>query len=790
MDNIIVSMTSWSKRIDDVSAVVKGLLVNTVVPYKIVLNLSEEEFVNKENDLPEELLSLREGGIFEIFWVEENVKQFKKLMPTFERYPNDIIISVDDDYEYPNDFIETLYRDYTNNGRRNPITYSVFLEDNGYYKGYPSHHGCFTITESKFYKRFLKEIYNGYVLPRFRSGKKCFDDPLYTMAAFLNGYHYKIGSCNYNKKRLEEHENTHDSISKRGRTYRSEIREYKEGMNDFVREYLTNNVKTVVSFTSFKDRLKVVPLVIDSLLKQTLKPYKIILVVDEFEKNILTENITHYVDSGDIEIIYAEDDIKPHKKYYYAMQKYPDCCVITVDDDIIYSTDLVSSLFESYVNYPDCVSARRVHLMVYNNDGKVSRYKRWKHSHTKVLEPSENLFPTGCGGILYPPSIFDISPKCLSEIDESLFADDVYLKYLAIKKGVKAVWVSNQKQIGEYQIEDYETQKNALRNLNVLSNRNDDYINLFFNKKLKLRKKEDGLRPVMPKYTPNKNVVYTCITGNYDSLSEPYEISDNFDYICFTDDTSLTSKVWTIMPIPDELKDLSDVRKQRSIKINAHKYLSKYDLSIWVDANVDVRGDLNDFISTYCNDDSVVYIPEHPVRKCIYQEAIACEIGKKDSKEVMSTQMEKYKTEGYPKKNGLVQSNIMVRKHNDESCIKLMEDWWKEIEENSYRDQLSFNYVLWKNSENVTFTYLPKDICKSKYFKWRAFHLPKITSFVNCETLTNSDKLEKTEKLHLSEIKTIDSLLGSIYDKKDVSNKLIPIVRKINKPNKIKLHIR
>jgi hypothetical protein len=44
-----------------------------------------------------------------------------------------------------------------------------------------------------------------------------------------------------------------------------------------------------------------------------------------------------------------------------------------------------------------------------------------------------------------------------------------------------------------------------------------------------------------------------------------------------------------------------------------------------------------------------------------------------------------------------------------------MEDWWTEIKYGSRRDQLSFNYVAWKN--NLKFNYIEGDSRDNKYFK-------------------------------------------------------------------------
>ena len=72
---IIVSLTSWKKRIANTSKVIFSLMNQTVKPDKIILNLSYDEFANKENDLPEELLLLQ-NVIFEINWVKENIPTF------------------------------------------------------------------------------------------------------------------------------------------------------------------------------------------------------------------------------------------------------------------------------------------------------------------------------------------------------------------------------------------------------------------------------------------------------------------------------------------------------------------------------------------------------------------------------------------------------------------------------------------------------------------------------------------------------------------------------------------
>jgi hypothetical protein len=89
-------------------------------PDKIILNLSKEEF--KGIPLPDEITELSFDGHIEIFWVDgPNTKSFKKLLPTVDRFPNDIIVTIDDDIYYPYNFLETLVEDYRKDPDR-PVT--------------------------------------------------------------------------------------------------------------------------------------------------------------------------------------------------------------------------------------------------------------------------------------------------------------------------------------------------------------------------------------------------------------------------------------------------------------------------------------------------------------------------------------------------------------------------------------------------------------------------------------------------------------------------------------------
>lgn len=105
---LIVSLTTYPKRIKSVHLVIRSLLCQTIKPDMIILWLAYEQFPNKEEDLPGELVELKKNGLT-IEWCND-IKSYKKLIPTIKRYPNAYIITFDDDLYYLPSAVERLYK--------------------------------------------------------------------------------------------------------------------------------------------------------------------------------------------------------------------------------------------------------------------------------------------------------------------------------------------------------------------------------------------------------------------------------------------------------------------------------------------------------------------------------------------------------------------------------------------------------------------------------------------------------------------------------------------------------
>lgn len=178
-ERIIVSMTSWKKRINNVSNTINSIVENSFRPDLIVLNLSLEEFPNKEKDLPDEILQFQKDKILEIEWVKGNTKAFKKIIPTLRKYPNDAIICIDDDFIYPKDFISTFVEAHKRYPA-NPLSGNLAT-----IADVQAHCGCASLVKAEYYGPYLNDFLDDEII------KMGMDDVYYTFCASMNNCFYR-----------------------------------------------------------------------------------------------------------------------------------------------------------------------------------------------------------------------------------------------------------------------------------------------------------------------------------------------------------------------------------------------------------------------------------------------------------------------------------------------------------------------------------------------------------------------------------------------------------------------
>ena len=192
-------------------------------------------------------------------------------------------------------------------------------------------------------------------------------------------------------------------------------------------------VPVTVSMTTYPARIGLVGEALRSVLAQTRKPPRVLLWLAEEQfpggEADLPADLRALCAEQGVTIRWC-DDLKPHKKYYYALQEIKDGVVITFDDDLLYPEDTVELLTLSYVRHPEAVSATRANLMTLGEGDTFLPYSRWiKETDALVDEPSMSLLATTGAGTLYPVGL--LSGRVFDRellLRTCPLADDLWLK--------------------------------------------------------------------------------------------------------------------------------------------------------------------------------------------------------------------------------------------------------------------------------------------------------------------------------------------------------------------------
>lgn len=211
----------------------------------------------------------------------------------------------------------------------------------------------------------------------------------------------------------------------------------------------------------------------------------------------------------------------------------------------------------------------------------------------------------------------------------------------------------------------------------------------------------------------NKRVVYTTLFGfGQGRLLEPARIEKDIDYICFTDQ-DLKSKTWRVVRCEPTNDD--PCRAAKVYKMLPHVHLEVYEDSAYIDADYRIIGDMNEMMDRYLTR-APFALYKHPIRQCVYKEAQACITLEKDDPATIKRQVDRYRDEGYPKEAGLGACMVLLRKHHYPNVKEFDKAWWKEVREESRRDQIAWPYV--QSKTGLPYVFMEENTRHNKYLVW------------------------------------------------------------------------
>ena len=197
--------------------------------------------------------------------------------------------------------------------------------------------------------------------------------------------------------------------------------------------------KIIVSLTTYPKRIGTVWLTIETLLRQSVKPDAVILWLagSQFPNGMadLPEKLRSLQARG-LTIRFC-DDLRSHKKYYYALQEYPNDLVVLADDDMFYPKDTIRKLMKMHRQWPEDICCMTAQVIGPDHTALPSQWRNPRLDEHDLQHTDHIQAFTGSGTLLPPgalhPDAFDrgrIGELCLH-------ADDLWVTFMARRKGTK-----------------------------------------------------------------------------------------------------------------------------------------------------------------------------------------------------------------------------------------------------------------------------------------------------------------------------------------------------------------
>ena len=203
--------------------------------------------------------------------------------------------------------------------------------------------------------------------------------------------------------------------------------------------------KLIISLTTWYKRVSTVHLVLNTLVNQSKEADMIILCINKEELDAaqieIPTQVNDLVNKGLVTILWAEN-LKSYKKLVPALMQFPNDIIVTADDDILYPSNWLELLHDSYLKYPKTIHCHKASYFLFDKNFNFPPNRNASFDLDKLLP--FNAYFVGCSGVLYPPHCLyaDVTKK---EIFMQIASenDDVWFWAMATLKRTRIVKIKN-----------------------------------------------------------------------------------------------------------------------------------------------------------------------------------------------------------------------------------------------------------------------------------------------------------------------------------------------------------
>ena len=216
-------------------------------------------------------------------------------------------------------------------------------------------------------------------------------------------------------------------------------------------------------------------------------------------------------------------------------------------------------------------------------------------------------------------------------------------------------------------------------------------------------------------------IIYTIITGNYDTIKQPLVVEEGVEYVLFTNNPGIVEAgVWRVVQIPSEpwqgrTERENNILLSRRVKMLPHKYLTGgAEWSIYIDADMLIKESLTELLNDL-HENTLFAACRHSYCASVKQE-INDLINKVmvDAHQV-EQQWQRYVEWSFEDNLGISENGLLIRRHRDARVAQLMELWWEEYQNGCLRDQVSLMPCLYRTGFMPYFQFIEMDIRNNNF---------------------------------------------------------------------------
>ena len=216
-------------------------------------------------------------------------------------------------------------------------------------------------------------------------------------------------------------------------------------------------------------------------------------------------------------------------------------------------------------------------------------------------------------------------------------------------------------------------------------------------------------------------IIYTVITGSYDSIKQPLVVEEGVEYVLFTNNPEIKDAgVWKVVQIsseewPGRTARENNILLSRKVKMLLHNYLTEgAEWSIYIDADMVTKRPLTELLNNL-HSKTLFAACRHSYCGSVREEIE--DLVAKGMVDVtqIENQWQRYAEWGFKDNMGISENGLLIRKHNNQHVQRLMQLWWSEYQQGCLRDQVSLMPCMYKEDFVPYFKFIEKNIRANEY---------------------------------------------------------------------------